>query len=51
VADPNKRTIKGGVSPVPNHVIHLVFEKNVDTNAADYTGTLTFSSCVLTILP
>jgi hypothetical protein len=51
VADPNKRTIKGGLSPAPNHVIHFVFEKNVDTNAAHYSGTLTFSSCVLTVLP
>jgi hypothetical protein len=31
--------------------LHLVFEKNVDTNLSHYSGALTFGDCVLVILP
>ena len=47
VADQNKRTIQKGSSDV----LHLIFEKNVDTNLSHYSGVLTFGDCVLTILP
>ena len=47
VADQNKRTIQKGSSDV----LHLIFEKNVDTNLSHYSGVLNFGDCVLTILP
>jgi hypothetical protein len=47
VADRKKRTIGHRKSDV----LHLVFQKNVNTNLTRYNGTLTFGNCVLTILP
>ncbi len=50
VADQTKRTI-AATGPKSTRVLHLVFEKNADTNMAHYTGTVSFASCVVTILP
>ena len=48
IADAKKRTIKAGDS----EVITLEFEKNVDTNPANYSGTFTFGSgCEVTFGP
>jgi hypothetical protein len=47
VTDVNRRTIKHGTSDV----LTLVFEKNASLAIAGYTGTLTTTGVVLTILP
>jgi hypothetical protein len=47
VADVNKRTIKHGTTDV----LTLVFEKNASLAIAGYTGALTTTGVVLTILP
>ena len=47
VGDQKKRTIQKNSSDV----LHLVFEKNVDTNLSHYSGALTLGDCVLVILP
>ena len=46
-ADPNHRKINHNSSDVYT----LIFEKNADTNLANYSGTVTFSGTTLTVLP
>jgi hypothetical protein len=47
VADPRKRTVTKGQSDV----LFFVFEKNADTNLANYSSGATFGSLTLPVLP
>lgn len=47
VADQNKRTITKGQSDV----LYFIFEKNADTNLANYASTATFGATTLPALP